>query len=531
MTNKIFPLLILVSFISLAQGNKQSSQNVELPDFVITGNENVAIQNAKKIPPDFISTVPPNFLKPVFSPEELEMKDISNPVKNDITIFDSLNYIKGILEAGVGIYTLPKASLKIGYPIENGLVDAFINADNKRAHVDFSDWYTAGAGGNLTFFVNENSSFLPGSKIRLHGDYKNTSFRYYASAQPLKRSLGQGILGLDFENYENKYFNFGASIYDHLNDFSVETFSENNFLLTSFAKINLQDFFINVNLNYKYQSLKTDSIIKSHFSFFEITPTVGFSILKNIRAAAGINYNNSAGASTDVFPYASMGIKFTNEFSLFAEYFPRVEFLTAENFFNQNRYFNPQTFLNVYHKKPFDLNAVVKYEYDKYYQINLGAEYYTSKNYPYFVSSAAMGRFDVRAADGNTFRSYLDLLFHLGPNGIFYGSAELNRTVDDDGNTIPYAPHFKMTLNYGYEFNFGFVVQPKLIYFSSAYTDIKNTTSLKAYADLGLKLAYKFTPNFHLTFELNNLINKENFLWRGYKEFPLDAIAGLVYQW
>ena len=70
-----------------------------------------------------------------------------------------------------------------------------------------------------------------------------------------------------------------------------------------------------------------------------------------------------------------------------------------------------------------------------------------------------------------------------------------------------------------------------MLFLSGAYTDIKNTNSLKPYVDIGLKLIYKFNNNFHLTFELNNLINNNNYLWQGYKEIPLDAIGGIVYQW
>ncbi len=532
MMKKIISLVILFSIFSFAQDTKKSNQNVELPDFVITGKENVSIQSAKKIPPDFISTVSPNFLKPVFSPEELEMKEISNPVKNDIALFDSINYISGIVEAGLGIYTLPKASLKFGVPFSSGIFDLFVNADNKRDYDNLaSDWYKVGAGGNLTFFVNDNSSFIPGSKFKIHGDYKSTTFKNYAALQPLKRSLNQGSIGLNFENFANKYFNFAFSVYDNPNSLSDENFSENNLKITSFAKINLPGIFIDASLKYKSQNLKTDSIIKSHFTFFELTPKVGFDLVKTARASAGLTYSNSAGITTTVYPYASVNVNLTKQLTLFTEFAPRIEFLTAQDFFNQNRYFNPQTFLNVYYKKPFELNAVLKYEYDKYYQINGGAEYYTTENFPYFAASTAQGRFDVMTADGHTIRGYLDLLFHPGPNGVLYGSAEVNKSLDKDGNNIPYVPNLKLSLNYGYEFKFGFVVQPKLLYLSGAYTDIANTVSLNPYVDIGLKFIYKFNTNFHITFELNNLINNNNYLWQGYKEIPMDAIAGIVYQW
>ena len=96
---------------------------------------------------------------------------------------------------------------------------------------------------------------------------------------------------------------------------------------------------------------------------------------------------------------------------------------------------------------------------------------------------------------------------------------------------IPYIPRIKATLSYGYHFNFGFYFEPKLYYYSESYADISNLKKIDPYIDLGVKFAYKFGNNFSLNGELSNLIDKKNYKWYGYREAPLDFVAGFTYKW
>ena len=45
-------------------------------------------------------------------------------MKNDLTLFDSLNYNHGWLEAGVGSYFLPTAKLVYSSPLSGGMIEA-----------------------------------------------------------------------------------------------------------------------------------------------------------------------------------------------------------------------------------------------------------------------------------------------------------------------------------------------------------------------------------------------------------------------
>ena len=63
-------------------------------------------------------------------------------------------------------------------------------------------------------------------------------------------------------------------------------------------------------------------------------------------------------------------------------------------------------------------------------------------------------------------------------------------------------------------------------YFSSRYTDITNTSKLNSFFNLGIKLTYKLHQTFILKLELANLLDRDIFLWEGYKEKPFDFYLG-----
>ena len=119
MINKILFVFIVFSLIIFAQEEKQQNPNVELPDFVITGTDIISIGKAQKIEPDYVTTVSEQFLKPVYSPEELGLRELSSPLKEEINMFDSLNYIKGILKFNAGVYTLPIADISLWQSFKN----------------------------------------------------------------------------------------------------------------------------------------------------------------------------------------------------------------------------------------------------------------------------------------------------------------------------------------------------------------------------------------------------------------------------
>ena len=66
--------VLIVFFFTVAifaQNQQKQNPDVQLPDFVITGKDVIKVQQAKKIPPAFVSIISEKFVKPVFPPANL----------------------------------------------------------------------------------------------------------------------------------------------------------------------------------------------------------------------------------------------------------------------------------------------------------------------------------------------------------------------------------------------------------------------------------------------------------------------------
>ncbi len=529
---KLFFILFISPFLIFAQQEQKSQNpNVELPDFVITGKDVVSVQKSNKIAPDFVSTVSEEFLKPVFSPEQLEVKDISSPVKKDLNIMDTARIVNGSVYGGVGNVVLPEAGMKYSSTFKNGMFDVNIDGKNTRDFVPYSKFYSLNGGGNLYYFLNSDNSVLNGTKFKLHGNYGISSYHFYAAPDPTeKRVLNRGSFGFSFNNILHRIFILGADFSDDIYDIKDETFSENLFKINAFTKLKLSSFNLRLDLKYTRQTISNMFIGDGTGDFLTFRPAIGLDISDDMQAVFGFNIAKS-GAEDYFTPYASIGLKIDKDLTFFGEYKPGADLLTAGRFLDQNKYMNMDSFGALFFKKGTDLNLTLKYEYSKYFEIDGGFRYLSSTNFPYFKDAVQLGRFDVVTTNARKFNGFLNLLFHAGPYGIFYGTAEFDDTRDTTDNFIPYSPRASASLTYGYNFKMGLSTEARLFYHANSFANIENTEIVDSFVDLGLKFAYPIMPKFNVTLELSNLLGHQNYNWKGYKETPFELTAGFNYRW
>jgi hypothetical protein len=521
---------VFSSFTLFAQEQKQNS-DVQLPDFVITGKDIVTIKKAKKIPPDFVSTISTEFIKPVQPNENLPVKELKTPIKGAMTLIDSLNYLSGSFSAGMGIYALPSVNLNFTAPFNVGMLEVFGNGINNRAYVTNSENYHINGGANLLFSINENSNFLPGSQIKFHGNFGTNSYKLFGSNIPnFRRVFNDGNASVSFDNLINKYFIFSAKLNDNISALRNENFSENMLKLTGFARLSLSNFNLGTDITYKKQTLKNDIVTNGSFDFIALKPYIGLSFSKLTEISLGINYEHT-GSENFFSPYAALAFRVSKFVTLYGEFNPRAEFYGGEYFLKQSPYFMPQKFTNIFIKKDNSVSVSIKYQYFTYFEIDGGIRYYSTNNLPYFSDTSNIGMFNLETINGKSSSVFVNALFHPGPSGVFYGSLVLTDTKDTRNSFIPYYPRAKLGLNYSYSFNFGLTAGAGVKFYSGIYTNLMNQSELKSFIDAGLNFSYEINPNFYLTLKLSNLLNNKNYLWKGYEETPFDLLGGINFRW
>ncbi|MGA7839151.1 MAG: hypothetical protein WB996_14360 [Ignavibacteriaceae bacterium] len=527
---KLFIILLFCSTAIFPQGSEKKNPNVELPDFVITGKDVVSLQKARKLSPDIISTISEQFIKPVFSPEDLSVKDIPNPIQNQLSLTDSQKVYGTRVSVLTGIYTSPSGDISFAQPFSSGIFMMGIDGENHRAYIDNSEWYRINAKSNLSFYL-PNKSSMQGTEINFNGNYGISAYRFYSSNNPtLKRTKYGGKFSAEIKNLVKRQFNFALKASDRYTFLNKENFSENMLRIDGYLAGDFSYFKLGSKFNYTGQFITNNLVNNGSFNFYSALPFIQADLNNNLKIAAGINYSKS-GSNDYLAPYVSAGIKLNDFVSFFTEYRPGGKFYGLGGFLEENRYFNPQNLICAFVKNTVDLNAVLKYQYFTYFEIDAGIKYVKSDNMPYFVNSITSGQFDVNFSPAREYNFYTNILFHLGPGGEFYGSAEYNDVKNLNGNVIPYQPKIKASISYGYNFDFGLYTEPKIYFNSETYADADNSVKIDRFINLAIKFGYKFVPNFSLNAEISNILDRKNVQWNGYREAPLDLMAGFTYKW
>ena len=518
---------MLIPFILIySQDDKSNNPIIELPDFVITGQEEVSIIRTDKIKPDFVSTITESFIKPYHSPEELGLRQLSNPIKRELNLLDSTKYLNGSLDVAGGIYVIPDADLSYHYPFNNGLLNAKVGGLYQRPYVENSgrSLFYGGAGIEYTIGIENNG--LSGTNFSLNGDYESLNYKLFASDNPeTKRTKNVGNYSFGIKNTAGKTFIIDLGVKDYLSSLTEDNFNENLLSASGFARLQLSDIGLGLKTNYQKQFYNTDSLGSTSFNYLFLRPTVSFEVFNSVKAEVGYSINNKNGETFNDI-YAAFGLKLSDNIVLMGEFAPQAEFVTSGTLLRKNDYFNAPGFENLLFRKANYFNAVVKYEFETYYQIDAGFRKYKSGNYPYFTDSELSGQFDIATADAEEFNGFLNLQFHSGPYGVFYFNFEYFNIKDKSGNRLPYNPKFTSNFTYGYEISKNWLAEILIYYYSDRYTDIENTNKLSSFFNLGAKLFYKIHDSFLLKLELTNLLNRDIYYWNNYQEKPFDLLFG-----
>jgi hypothetical protein len=520
-------MLYFIFFFCIATfAQEDKNPNVELPDFVITGKDVIVVRRVDKIPADIVSAVSDEYLKPAIKPEELEVKAISDPVARDLSIIDSLKYHRGFISVESGRYKLPAGEVNYTFPFERGMLHGIVSGLNQLEYVNNSDRQSIFGALKFNYSLPLYGKFLPGTKFSLGGKHDKNIYKFFGSINPdFKRTLNIGTLDLGIQNLYLKQFIFDINVAGDFTYLDDSEFTESLFYSNAFGRFQAESFGLNIKANLQNQSLNTDSLSNVISSFLFIRPSISLELFEKVKADLGFSLSNSGGNKFNTI-FAAIGFEVTKNIILLAEYSPQAEFVTAGKLMRGNYYFNQQTLTNIFLKKKNKLKAILKYEFDKYYQIDGGVEYFKAENLPYYVNSNQSGFFNIATTNATNLNFFLNLVYHLGPYGIFYASFDYIKIEDSDNRKIPYYPSLKGSVSYGYDFSNGLGTMVYLKYFSDRYADLENKIKLKSFFNLGFKLIYKLKEQFLLTLEVENILNTKRYLWEGYQEKPLDAAIG-----
>ncbi len=511
----------------------QENPNVELPQFVITGKEAYDFPPLEKQKPELVSTVSEQFFKPVYSPDELEVKEFSEPTKKSGEFLDSINFVNGEADFLIGNNILPSLSLTYRVPMERSLFSASINAVNQRAYMANADRNKFGAALLYNYIISDSNSFLPFSKFHASGTAENESYKLFASPVPdFNRQVFHGNFVASLQNISSTKFNYDFTVEDNYLNLKNDSLKENIIKVNGFTKFTAKLFDVSLNGKFHLVNSTFGLLPSENYAFIQAKGVFGFLIGNSVRTNFGFEYSK-LDTNNSVFPYIGAAFQFGKGLSFFAEYHPTSAMLTQQNFINVNKYYTPTSqFNNIFYSITSQYSLSMKYEYERMFEISGGLSFFSASNYPYFRNILpAVNSFQVDTVEAKAVSAFARFNLYAGKFGFFTGGINFQNVRDSSGNSVPYVTPINANITYGLFVTPEISLSATMMYYSPSFINFANTEKGKDYFNLTLKGEMNISEKMFALLELQNILNQKNEIWKNYQELPLSISAGIKIIW
>jgi hypothetical protein len=301
-------------------------------------------------------------------------------------------------------------------------------------------------------------------------------------------------------------------------------------MLNGFYEVKLASFMIGGNAFYQIGQYNSNNNYV-RYDYFGGDFLLNFNSSDFMNLKIGANYSQLADEQI-IAPKASLAISVEKGTALFFSYEGGSKLFSLKEFREQNRYFElTQNYL--LRKCNYKMTVAIKYDFEKLFELNAGFYSGMFDNYHYFEDNLDDNMFNIFTQDNVTETgAFLNLSVNTERYGELYANVEFMSVKDSAGvNSLPYIPTFRGNISYSYSFGFGLFSKVKFNYSGLVYEDSANLNKLDNYIDLSFYLKYKLFNSLSLSFELQNIMDRENFLLKGYQEKPRDIIIGVEYSW
>lgn len=530
MIKKLLLTIILISSVHFAQGGDNPA--LELPSFVITGKMEFNFPIAKKKKPELISTVSQDYFKTEFSPQDLLVRSVSDPIEKQAqSNEDTVDFVQGTMKISAGTLQLPAGAISMSFPMNRAFIHASIYGENTAAYIDNAG--VVQTGGNLLahYYTPNNAEFLPGTDLSANVAGKQHFYKMYgASGVVPSRSLYLAKVSGGLQNLMNDGITYGATLTGNSVGISQDGFTENALSTKGFVDARISGITVNGSFASSTSSMSMKGGNELNSNSFTAMGLAGFKYSQDIRLQGGISFYQRSGYSK-LYLQARAFIRLAEGFTVFAEYNPSTSPVLFSELLQVNPYLDVLTSVAMVMEKKNAFAGAVKFEVPGNYEINAGVRAHSSDAHFYFKPAATKGYFDFGYSDVTHLSLFSNFAFYPGPLGRLFGEVSLSSNKNSAGKTLPYTPVIDALITYGFNEMEGITVETTVKFSSSVYADIANTKTLDSSFNLSALAGYNFSRSIRFYAEARNLLGLEKYKFEGYKLPGASLSIGAQYSW
>ncbi len=515
---------------------------IDLPEFVITGNEKIDLQIESKTEDDqdriFSPATPTPGERPMNVGEALSPKQIKSFTK----IPGALN---GKIFAGIGFYLTPQFDGWFGQydPTSSFVLNGYYS--ESQGHLNDAGFWRGGFGARGSYTLPESSALIPFAQLSGETKFGRESYRAYASRSPSRvRDLsGIEVSGGIGSRYALPYkslsgFDYTAKLgWSYFSASDLDGSSEAEFFLNGSATTRFFETSLRGQIEYRAIGYTMNIPGIRSGQWFVLRADGKQLLMPALQLSFAVQqflYRGNLGAASGrLYPQVELRYSFTEHASMYSGFAPTVERNTLSSIIKQNRYINfnapviPSDIrINFYAGMEFtpveEITTTTKLTYKE-----------VVNNYPTFYDKDSAKVWEVLYLSGVRSTKFdVSVLYRLNQkqNVTAYFSMQSVKQKDSSG-ALPYLPKFTFGAVYHHFFYFGLHAEAFVEYNSSRYTNFANEHSNAGYLFTGVKADIELFERFRGYAELNNLINQQYYVWNGYQERTIFLLFGVSYNW
>jgi hypothetical protein len=509
---------------------------IDLPEFIITGNEVVDFKEFSKAGVDLTLSPEAEASRGGLTRDPANT-ELGATWKERAAFLPPAAGLNGRFSACYGSFNTPSFEGWFGThsPRANVLLRAgFVSSDGYVPNADYRRGFSMIHGG---WQIPETFPLMPGVVMDGNLGITGRSYRFYGSKTPLReRTVGTFDLGLGLASSIFDGFNQSSAValqatsVDDSADAKERELSADFHVRGSVEEIDVRGSFGIAWNFYSAPSARNDPyVVQGQFSGRH-------QIAGGVELSGGVSLYAFRGSDTRTAAriYPSLGISWyaASAVRLFASLEPTIEHARLSDLMEDNPYLRSDVRI---HPTDHTLRFSIGAEGDLASGIRsrLAFTYDRMNDYPLYSDPGLTGTWNIEYAGKTTF---------ITLDGSLYADiseddqAGLNVTVRSTRNSetnapVPYVSRVSVSGQYSHRFPIDVTVRSSLQMLGSSPADLSNSRSVPAYAVLSMGAEYSVAYQLEILMSLENILNSEQRRFEGYPGSRRSVGIGLRYSW
>lgn len=509
---------------------------IDLPEFMITGNETMALPEGGKSSYDD---------QPLFEPRpdmSSPGRDVRSPqlgygAKEKVGFISPIEGFSGKVTAGYASYTTPFFDGWFGKDF--GSADFLLKAGYKSStgfsrNTDFRTGYGLVSGGT---YLPQSAGLFAGARV--HGSFKVSGDTYYpyGSITPnQQRSVNRFSSSVSLNSDIQDLFSYSSTL--HIRSTSLVDLARSREIQVGMDFSAARDIEgIDAKGDLGLWTSFYDSPSKLNNPLFVQGGLSGrYHVLTDLDLTGGLGMYIMRGsdANTKAKLYPRIGVSWYVDKSLtvFARFEPYVQRADMSQLIETNPYLVND--IGIRHPEYFvHFSTGVETELARNVKANAVLQYKRVRNFAAFLDRQGSGLWNVDYSGITRILEFtMDVHADVTEQDYVGGSLTLRESNNSaTGNAVPYLPSEVISGMYTHRFPFNLTVGTTLKLNSSQYADAGGVKMLRAFILADVLAEYNVMSQLTVSFGLTNLFNQPHRWWDGYAGMPRTAAVSASYMW